>query len=178
MSLYNCDGKGRCLLEDQDNKKIFTKNRNFNCKYKCVTFPCANYVVCENLAPKYILRSNKGLCEHCLYCFGHLVFSAEDECPLCFETKVFVKEKNCDHTVCIDCFKRCKSPPYWNDPKPVFPYSSKVREKYEYTYDLPKWLNDPLIVKYKEDTEKWYLERKLRYEEEAYLRACPFCRKE
>ena len=180
MTYYNCDGRGRCLVETFDDKTIFVKNCDFYCKYTCTPSPCANYLFCEHLVPNYILRSTKGLCTQCSYSFGHLVFSECPECPecpICFQTKTSVKQKTCDHTVCIDCFKRCHSPTYWKDPKPVFPYDSERREKYECTYYDRKWRRDPLLVKYIEDMETWETTRQLFDEEQAYLRACPLCRK-
>jgi hypothetical protein len=38
---------------------------------------------------------------------GYLVFYDNRECPICLEIKRSVSQARCDHTLCIDCFKRC-----------------------------------------------------------------------
>ena len=95
MTYYNCDGRGRCLVETFDDKTIFVKNCDFYCKYTCTPSPCANYLFCEHLVPNYILRSTKGLCTQCSYSFGHLVFSECPECPECPDPQCYALV-NCD----------------------------------------------------------------------------------
>jgi hypothetical protein len=113
----------------------------------------------------------------CAKSFGYLEFFENLECPICFETKTCVKQLKCDHTICVDCFKRCHLPPYWDDPQPEFPYDSDLEDEYESQWDSPRWRNDPLIQKYEDDSKKWERERELREANESYLKVCSLCRK-
>tara|TARA_B100002051_G_C16114442_1_gene336851 strand:+ start:209 stop:451 length:243 start_codon:yes stop_codon:yes gene_type:complete len=38
---------------------------------------------------------------------GILEISDNLECPICLEIKRGISLPNCEHTLCIDCFKRC-----------------------------------------------------------------------
>jgi len=104
-----------------------------------------------------------------------LTFYESVECPVCLEDKAGVKQVNCDHKVCIDCFKRCHYG--GNIAQPVFPYSREIEDEYDANPDDTKWIDDPLIIKYNAD---WVIyEKKVdeTYYREASLRVCGICRK-
>jgi hypothetical protein len=113
----------------------------------------------------------------CAISFKYLQFSDHEECPICLETTTCVKQLNCNHKICVDCFKRCHIPPYWNDPHPQFPYDSELEDEYDSQWDYPRWRNDPLIQKYEEDWKRWESEREEREASESYLKICSICRK-
>ena len=60
---------------------------------------------------------------------GILEISDNLECPICLEINRGVSQPNCEHTVCIECFKRC----YYGDKSgyPVFPYSEEIMNEWE-----------------------------------------------
>ena len=79
---------------------------------------CKNYELCEAVLPKWWFdcKSNY-LCTNCHMLFGTwgeshtgkgiLRISNNLECPICLENKRGISQPNCEHTLCIDCFKRC-----------------------------------------------------------------------
>ena len=85
-----------------------------------------------------------------------------------------VKQINCDHKICIDCFKRCHYGIHYI-PQPVFPYSREIED--EWFNGDPRWINDPLIKKYEKECELYELTIDETYEKEASLRICSICRK-
>jgi hypothetical protein len=174
MTHSNCNGDGSCLY--QEGEHIYEKNTDIICLFNCEPVKCPNYLVCGNISPQRILSSHKGTCFNCRISFGHLEFFTNEECPICLDTKLCVKQSKCNHKICVDCFKRCHFPPYWNDPQPQFPYDSELEDEYESQFDLPRWKNDPLIQKYQEDCNKWELERQIREKNENYLKRCSICR--
>ena len=106
---------------------------------------------------------------------GKLTFHDSVECPVCFENKPGVKQVNCDHSVCIDCFKRCN---YGQTiPQPQFPYSEEIEDEYDSNQDDPRWVNDPLIIKWNEDFQKYEELCEANYAREESLRVCALCRK-
>jgi len=54
-----------------------------------------NYEPCGNCAFRRIVNSKKDI----------LTFEDNIECPVCLETKRGVTNINCDHCVCVDCFR-------------------------------------------------------------------------
>jgi hypothetical protein len=99
-----------------------------------------------------------------------------EECPICLEFKRSISHPNCEHTLCIECFKRC----YYGDDntenEPKFPYPDIEDEYYE-DQDNPKWETDYTLIKiYNEEWNKWDDEKTQKYNEE-YLRTCPLCRR-
>lgn len=177
MSQQICNGDGSCLVQT-DCKNGYKKSDDISCSHNCQPIACPNYLVCNHLVPQLYLWCHQGLCMvPCAISFGHLQFYENEECPICFETKTCVKQLKCDHKICIDCFKRCHLPPYWNDPQPEFPYDSELEDEYDSNQDHPRWKSDPLIQKYNEDWRRWEIERELREASESYLKVCSICRK-
>ena len=79
---------------------------------------CKNYELCETVLPKWWFECKGNyLCTNCHMLFGTwgeshtgkgiLGISNNLECPICLENKRGISQPNCEHTLCIDCFKRC-----------------------------------------------------------------------
>jgi hypothetical protein len=97
-----------------------------------------------------------------------LEFADDVDCCICLEHKRGVSQFNCDHFLCIGCFKRV----YYGDQsgEPTFPYSDDR--------DNPKWdIEYPLIKKYEKDSDAWDEAQEENYESEESIRRCPLCRK-
>lgn len=149
---------------------------------------CKNYELCKTLLPKWWFECKGNyLCINCHMLFGTwgeshtgkgiLEISDNLECSICLENKRSITQPNCEHTVCIKCFKRC----YYGDDntenEPKFPYPYIEDEYYE-DQDNQKWDTDyPLVKIYNEEWEKWDDEKNQKYENEENLRKCPLCRK-
>ena len=82
---------------------------------------CKNYIICEGVLPKWWVEC-KGhyLCINCHMMFGtwwseentHIGKGSLEiinnlECPICLEIKKCISQPRCEHSLCIDCFKRC-----------------------------------------------------------------------
>ena len=76
------------------------------------------------------------------------------ECPVCYETTEGVIQVNCEHSICIECFKKC----YYGT---NFPYSSDIEKEYEEYESF-------------DHTPKTFLDKYPRIEE--YNGKCPICR--
>ena len=101
------------------------------------------------------------------------------ECPICLEVKHSISQPNCEHTLCIECFKRCYYGDNDTENEPKFPYPDIENEYYD-NQENPKLDYDllyPLIKKYNEDWNKWDDEKNQKYENEENLQKCPLCRK-
>ena len=137
---------------------------------------CKNYEICSAILPEWWFDCKGNyLCTNCDMLFGKFQVLDNLECPICLEKKRSVKQTKCDHTICIDCFKRC-----WNlnyeECQPVFPYP-EIMDEWELDQDNPKWYAEyPLIKKYDEEWELWNTEDENREENEGNLRKCPICR--
>ena len=79
---------------------------------------CKNYELCEVVLPKWWFEcKNNYLCTNCHMLFGTwgesntgkgiLEIHNNLECPICLENKRGISQPNCEHTLCIGCFKRC-----------------------------------------------------------------------
>lgn len=152
---------------------------------------CKNYELCETILPKWWFDcKNNYLCNNCDCMFGNwksgeyinvgkgiLEIINNLECPICLEIKKNISQPRCDHTLCIDCFKRCYFGNEITEGEPIFPYLDIEDEYYDDQYN-EKWDNDyPLIKSYNEEWNKWDDDRIQKYENEIYLRKCPLCRK-
>ena len=151
---------------------------------------CKNYELCEAVLPKWWFECKGNyLCTNCHMMFGTwgsgenshtgkgiLEKSDNVECPICYKVERSISQPNCEHTVCIKCFKRC----YYGDDdtenEPKFPYPD-IEDEYYDNEENPKWDNDwPLIKKFNEDWNKWDDEKNQKYENAEYLQKCPLCR--
>ena len=83
---------------------------------------CTNYELCESVLPRWWFECKGNyLCTSCHMLFGTWKFQGQEyktckgileisdnlECPICLENKRGISQPNCEHTLCIDCFKRC-----------------------------------------------------------------------
>ena len=147
---------------------------------------CKNYEICETILPQWWFEcKNNYLCTNCHMMFGTwgehtgkgvLPISDNLFCPICLENKRGISQPNCDHTLCISCFKRCYCGDCENEP--VFPYSDDVEDAYYADPENQKWDSEyPLIKQYNEEMNKWENDCEDKNENEDYLRKCPLCRK-
>jgi hypothetical protein len=85
---------------------------------------CKNFEICECVLPEcWFEYKGKYLCIHCDCMFGswtsnnysrtgkgELIIkdnTDNTECPICFEIiEKTIDQPNCDHTLCIECFKK------------------------------------------------------------------------
>lgn len=176
--MTDCNGDGFCLRQG-DGPNGYELN---DCPYKCKPIECPNFRICGAILPKCITFCHKGTCGSCAYMIGRppeyngkLTFYDSVDCPICLENKPGVKQVNCEHTVCIDCFKRCRFGQ--TIPEPPFPYSEEIEDEYEENHDDPRWVNDPLIKKYNDDFKKYEELCEANYAREESLRVCGICRK-
>jgi hypothetical protein len=77
----------------------------------CMEQPCANFLLCGNLAPQWVLDLNGGICQQpcalqygCVFEFSE--FAADEACPLCLETGLSSIVFQCGHKVCAQCYGR------------------------------------------------------------------------
>ena len=175
------------------------ENNNIGFDWQCPEedgggIKCKNYELCEAILPKWWFECKGNyLCTNCHMMFGTwgsgekdhtgkgiLDISDNVECPVCLEVKRSISQPNCEHTLCIECFKRC----YYGDDdtenEPKFPYPDIEDEYYDTQLD-PKWENDynllyPLIKIHHAEWNKWDNKKDQKYENEEYLQKCPLCR--
>ena len=148
---------------------------------------CKNYELCEAVLPKWWFEcKGRYLCTNCDMFFntniirppgkdnGVLEISDNVECPICLETKRGISYPCCNHTACIECFKRCM---YGDDSgEPVFPYPDIEYEYYEDTENI-KWKNEyPLIETYNINYNEWDDKKNEEKENNKHLLLCPLCR--
>ena len=150
---------------------------------------CKNYELCNAILPKdwFEYKANY-LCTNCHMMFGtwgnsntgkgELISNEIIECPICLEYDKSISYPNCNHCVCIKCFKRC----YYGDDsgKPIFPYPEIENEYYDDDdyINNPKWNIDyPLIKIYEEELDDWKDEQYEKYSNNKNLRLCSLCRK-
>ncbi len=149
-------------------------------------FKCKNHEVCGEVLPDWWFDCKENyLCTNCHMAFGtwgeqagkgNLEFSDNVECPVCLEIKRGVTHPNCDHFICIDCFKRC----YYGDEseRPEFPYTVEIMDEYLEDTENPKWDKDyPLIRQWDKEEDEWIDNNGIKYNNESHLRKCPICRK-
>jgi hypothetical protein len=152
---------------------------------------CKNYIICESILPKWWFECKETyLCSNCDMMFGTwssgehihtgkgtLKISDNLECPICLDVTTCVSYPRCDHSVCINCFKRCFFGDDTCEGEPIFPYPD-IEDEYYDDQENPKWDNDyPLIKIYNEEWNIWDNKREEKYANEEHLRTCSLCRK-
>jgi hypothetical protein len=77
----------------------------------CTEQPCANFPLCGNLAPQWVLDLHGGICQQpcnimygCAFQFSK--FPADDLCPVCLEPGVTSLVFQCRHMICARCYGR------------------------------------------------------------------------
>lgn len=109
---------------------------------------CKNYELCKTVLPEWWHDcKDEYLCTNCDMMFGTwgdntgkgVLDTIENvECPICLETKKGISNPNCNHTLCIDCFRRC----YYgteDEEDPNFPYSDEIYDEYSEDPNNEKW---------------------------------------
>jgi hypothetical protein len=93
---------------------------NFVCQFisldcpkmvKCVEQPCANYALCGNMAPQWLLDTRGGLCmQPCDMFYGRQFefssFAADEACPVCLDTGRVSLVYACGHMICARCYRK------------------------------------------------------------------------
>jgi hypothetical protein len=174
-----CTGLGDCLEQNCDRSidSVYVKYRDVICHHDCEPVKCPNFAVCGEIGPQWYFNCHRGWCWSCKDKFGKTLTFLEEpaECPICTEVGSCVVQPNCNHSICITCFKRTRidGPP--REPQPPFPYPDRDDE-YN-SLDAPaELLRDPLVLAWNTQLEHQDLERSMRYQAEEYLRKCPLCR--
>ena len=165
------------MEKDLDYEK---NNIGINEQYPNGGIKCKNYMICNTILPNWWYECVGGfnyLCSNCERIFGiHLCVIDKIECPICITETKGVRLLNCDHSLCIHCFKRC----YYGSPinnYPIFPYP-EIEEEYwnESPCNTNKWNDYPLIQIYLEEWDECDELIQEQYRNEEYLRKCPLCR--
>lgn len=150
---------------------------------------CKNYKLCDTILPKcWYEYKRMYLCINCHMMFGswtggdgikregkgELDFFDNKECDICYNITLNVSYPNCNHSICINCFKRCFYGDYSNEPE--FPYP-EIEDEYDDEPDNLKWNNYPLIEKWRIEWNKWEDIRMENLDRDDNLRNCCICRK-
>ena len=177
--MISCNGTGECLQLNEYTVQYYKVN-NVKCKYNCIPIHCPNYIICRSMVPRNVLNYYNGLCYYCDNMFGVAkggkgILKAVDnvECPICLETTRCVTQPKCEHTICVECFKRCYYGDYNEKTRPKFPYSKEYEQSYYSDYNNPLWINDKAVKKWLDDWDKWNKIMLLKNEKENYLQLCP-----
>jgi ribosomal protein L40E len=77
----------------------------------CIEQPCANFPLCGNLEPQWLLHMHGGLCQQpCGIFFGRVFefssFAEDEACPICLETGGASMMYQCEHMICAKCYGR------------------------------------------------------------------------
>ena len=133
---------------------------------------CLNFEVCNGETDPQL--------EVCPNCTSRRIFDKKDkltfkndiECPICLEVKRGVTNINCEHYICIDCFKTCHWIP--EEEIPPFPFDREKEEDYDENPE--KYENDPAIKTWLDCSETCYREWCEKVVERQNLYLCPICR--
>lgn len=135
---------------------------------------CPNFEVCDGR-----MDSQLRTCVNCTFrrIVRHkkdiLTFADDIDCPVCLECKRGVMNINCDHYVCIECFRELHKVESEDDPPP-FPCDAMIEEDYDENPE--KYENDTIINTWLECCKVYYNEVDKKYHERLNLRVCPICR--
>ncbi len=154
------------------------ENIGYDSQYPDGGIKCKNYELCEAVLPTWWFECKENyLCTNCDMLFGLLRFSDDVECGICLESTRGVSHPNCDHKLCIQCFKRSYYGDKCMETEPKFPYPD-IEHAYFDDQENPQWNIDyPLIKAFNEAWNQWDDDRQDKYENEEYLRKCHICRK-
>lgn len=107
---------------------------------------------------------------------GELEIKDNVECIVCVEKKRGASQPNCNHFLCLECFKKYYYG--YEKNKPIFPYPEIEYEYYEDS-DNSKWKDYPLIIEYWKNFDN-YEDNKIfdyDYVSKEHLYKCPLCGK-
>ncbi len=98
--------RGRCLQQT-----VCGGYRSKRCPNltPCEPQPCANFPLCGNARPQFLLECKGGLCvQPCDMEYGVVFafssFAPDDACPLCLELGAVSLVYACNHMVCAKCY--------------------------------------------------------------------------
>ena len=161
-------------------KKYIKEQNSKKLNYQDGDIKCPNFEICGQFFDNYH-NINNNLCFNCDVAYGiwdggkgKLIFK-QDDCCICLENKRCVSMPKCNHFVCIDDFKRM----FYGEKRqnePQFPYPELEDDYDGRNYNNNKYDDDPVIIKYNEDYNKWDDTYDIKYENEKNLRNCPLCR--
>ena len=146
----------------------------YNLGNSCDCVPCPNFEVCDRRMDRQLLT-----CSECTFrSLVHkkkrlLKFYDSQDCPICLDENVrCVQNINCDHYICIECFKNCHKLAVEDNPPP---FPSSINEE-DYDNDPNKYDDNQIIQTWKDSCKTYYNEiDKINYERKN-LRLCPLCR--
>jgi hypothetical protein len=137
---------------------------------------CPNFEACGGCKDPSLLT-----CSDCTFrCLVNkkkriLKFEDGHDCPVCLEENVrCVQNINCDHYICITCFKKCHHWDVPDDNQPPFPYSREIED--EYDEDPEKFRDDPIINVWQDCMATYFDEIDEKNDSRSNLRLCPVCR--
>jgi len=146
---------------------------------------CDNFEICEAILPDWWFECKGNyLCCNCHMMFGTwgdkigkgtLQFYDNLECPICLENTRCVSQPNCNHSVCINCFKRC----YYGKEYPLFPYP-ELEDKYYDDVVNNIYINNSKWDAYRNKIDEYeLLYKNIEYynQFENTINKCPLCRK-
>ncbi len=95
----NCLKQINCISNDY--------YRDKECSENCQPIKCPNFRLCSNASPQWVLFCHGGRCGNCNICFGcNLTFTDKaEECVVCMEDKTTFIKWQCQHDLCVDCFR-------------------------------------------------------------------------
>ena len=127
---YVCNGNSCCLVP----------------KYKMppkTTKECVNNKICFN---EISIELNEDFCEECKRLpidEKRINLISDGTCSVCDKEGKTIKRESCDHTICVNCFRKIYFGKSFS--KPVFPYlTENISDE-----------NDKLVLKYKEELKYW-----------------------
>jgi hypothetical protein len=151
---------------------------------------CDNFEVCEAILPDWWFECKGNyLCCNCHMMFGSwtersgkehlgkgtLQFYDNLECPICLENTRCVSQPRCNHSVCVNCFKRC----YYGKEYPLFPYAELEQEYYD-DVENNNYADNSKWDDYRHNIDEYdLLCDKIENENcnEKIINKCPLCRK-
>ena len=169
LAMEYCKGGGDCIVSK--NVDGYEMICNHNCKPRA----CPNVLVCNSTQENSIMVVGSDLCFSCDVTFAKkLTFLEKTDCQICpSKDTQGVKRLNCDHSLCLTCFKRA----HYGDPptQPSFPYGKDIEMDYTENRWDTKWLDDPLIRQYEVEYEGWVDKLYENFKECDPLRECKVC---
>jgi len=95
---------------------------------------CCNYVICENIC-------DTNICQDCVMLFGKwrgrketLDIKEEQICNICNNNGLSVTRPDCEHFLCVKCFKQIYTDPYID----VINNFDILREYLDYNHSIKK----------------------------------------
>ena len=103
-----CLGNGMCLFLVNNE---YIRSDTFTCHYDCKPIQCPNYIICDNSFPKFFSFLH-GVCLYCDQNFSNWngILKTMDylDCMICLKVDCTgIILQNCNHCLCVNCFKHC-----------------------------------------------------------------------